>query len=210
MNIKKNLQFFGRLLLLVLIAILIFVYSRSYERYINIKEFTEPTSLTNDKGYDITQEYPLIGLEGFDSILNKLFQRIKYNEVCFRDEGSEITEEPFKGSNLMITITYSNETKNVSYKTGRKKFDFIEEQCFTIKDKNKITWNWDFSSDNPITKGFLEVKEFEELVVTPKVSTYLKVNRVYYIVAVLLSLFYSGVFLWALTRIWKYLKEGFK
>jgi len=100
--------------------------------------------------------------------------------------------------------------KRCRIKPAGKKIGFSEEKCFRIVDKRRITWNWEFSSDVPITKGFLEVKEFKDVIISPKVSTYLKVNNFYYVFIGLLSLFYSGLFLWALTRIWKFLKEGFK
>jgi len=127
MNNKLNLNIWWHLFLLLSIAILIFIYSESYEKYFKIDDFTEPISIENDEGfyYDITREYPPIELEGFDTILNKLFQRIKYNEICFRDEGSKITEEAFKGSNLIISVFYSNETKEMSYKTSREENRFF-------------------------------------------------------------------------------------
>ena len=211
-NQKIETYLLWRYFLLIFIAIFIFIYSESYEKYTKIEDFTNSIPLVNDQGlyYDITQNYPTIELEGFDSILNKLFHRIKYSDICFRDDGSEIIESAFKGSNLLISVTYSNQTKEVSYKTSRKKTNFSEEQCFKIVDKKRITWNWKFSSENPITKGFLEVKAFESIIISPKVSTYLKVNNFYYVFAGFLSLFYSGIFLWALTRICKYLREGFK
>ncbi len=202
-----------RFFLLILIASFIFAYSGSYEKYIRIGDFVNSTTLENEEGfyYDITQEYSRIELNGFESILKEVFQRIKYREICFRDNGSGIVNNVFKGSNLIVSVTYSNELREVSHKSGREEIiSPMEEECFKIEDKGRITWNWEFKSDNWITKGFLEVKEFQNIIIRTNVSTHLKVNNFYYLFAALLSLFYSGIFLWALTRIWKYLKEGFK
>ena len=212
LNRNLNFKILLRFLLLFLIALFIFIYSESYERYVKIEDFTHQTTLKNEEGfyYDITQEYPKIELMGFDIILKDLFQKIKYKEICFRDDGSKIIGDAFKGSSLMVSVTYSNETRLVSHNVGWEMISPSKEECFNIVDKSRIIWNWEFSSDSPITKGFLEVKDFESFIVSPNVSTYLKVNNAYYLFVGLLSLFYSGVFLWALTRIWKYLKEGFK
>lgn len=209
---NQKLGYWWRAFWFIALALFIFIYSESYQRYIKIEEFTDSIHLDNDEGiyYDITRNYPSISIEGFDSILGKIISRFKYSEICFRDEGSRIKEEAFKGSNLMVSVTYSNQTTQVSNRFGRSQLDFSEEKCFKITNKQEITWNWEFSSDMQITQGFLEVKEFRSFVISPNVATYLKINNIYLIIVGLLSLFYSGVFLWALTRIWKYLKEGFR
>lgn len=210
MGICKNEKIFVRSTLLIILTIVIFVYSESYQRYEKIEEFTSPLSLEKEDGfyYDITQDYPLIELESFENVLTKILQKIKYDKICFRDEGSKIIHGAFIGSDLNVTIIYLNKTKEVAYIRYDKTIN-SKEQCFNIINKREIRWNWGFRSNVEITDSFLRVVEFQDAVISPNVSTYLKISISYYILSLFLSLFYSGIFLWALTRIKKFIEDGF-
>jgi len=199
----------SRFLLVFFLGIIIFYITTDFKPYTKIEEYSEIIkSEKPDKSwyYSIPQKYKL---ENVESILAKLIEYNKY-KICFRDEGSFISEQAFKGSNLIILINYSNEEREVSYITYRNREINKSEICFNIVDRNNITWNWIFKSDNPITNSFLEVKESQELIIKPKVATYLKIKFIYYPLSFLLCLFYSGVFFWALVGIIRFINKGFK
>mgnify|MGYP001598129085 CR=1 FL=1 len=207
----------GNVFIILILALLIFYLSDSY-RNKNLFEI-KPNNLLehpSNNSYSITQSYNQIKLEQFDSIILKIIERMyDYDVICFRDEGSFISEDAFKGSDLIISINYFGEEKIIASNRIRPNMKIPEndEQCFRIRDKESIFWTLNYYSDNPMTNSFINVEEFRNEILVNKISTYLKISNFRYISTLLVKLFlsilYAGIFFVALREIHNFIKGGF-
>ncbi len=184
---------------ILIFALWFFSLFEPVEKETKIREFTTPFQLDNQNNF--SQEFPIIKTEAIELILSKILERQKHNDICFKDEGSQISEQAFSGSLLLVDISYNNQSKTLSK-------DMFE--CFKLGNENNLKWNFTFSSPNEMTQSFLKVKEFRNLIIKPNISIYLKKNPLYDFYLFLFCLFYSGIFLWAITRIIQFIIKPIK
>jgi len=88
------------------------------------------------------------------------------------------------------------------------------KKCFKIEDKNNVVWVWRFESEfSEFADSWFRVNEFAYELVSFNLSTYIRVSKINYIfglfIKIILCIFYSGIFFYGLTRIWKFI-EGNK
>lgn len=212
---KKWITF--RILLLLLLALIIFVWTEEPVKYEKISEHskiirhTETEEVENVTYYELpTENYP-IKLENIEDFLSRLLETSKIDKICFRDEGSSLGEhEIFRYSNLTVGINYSQRSEIVTIVdfAGRNLID-RKERCFEIVNRNRITWNWWFETGTKIILQEVEIGK-GYTILSPNVQTYLvKVPNVrFYIIKGVLSILFSGAFLWLCTRIIKFIKGG--
>ncbi len=193
---QKNKITFFRIFCISLLAILIFLLLDKDEYEVKIKEFN--ASFQFDPQNIFQQEHSLIKIEPIEVILSKILERQKYNKICFRDEGSYISEEAFSDSVLIINVTYDGYSKILLQN---------QTTCFKLTGESNQRWNFSFSSPNELTQAFFDVKEFGELMVSPSLSTYLRINSFYVVYVFAFCLFYSGTFLWVLNGILVFIKN---
>jgi len=184
------------IIFILLLAILIFSLFDPVEKENNIREFTVPFQLDNQNSF--SQNFSKIKTEAVELILSKILEQQKYNKICFKDRGSYISEQAFSDSLLLVEVSYNNKTEILSKNIPK---------CFKIDDKYNFQWNFTFSSPNEMTNSFLNVKEFRNLIIKPNILTYLQKNKLYEFYLFLFCLFYSGIFLWAFTRILQFIKK---
>ncbi len=208
---KLDKKLYIRIFLILITAAFLFYFPLTEDRYIRIEEYSNQTKIEGGFSYDITQHYEPIEIGNVDQLLSKMMKRIKYQEICFRDEGTNITDNIFDFSDLTISIYYGKENKTVAHLVNGESILSINEQCFSIIDKKNITWNWLFDSNVKARSNLVEVTFLpKEFILSPKTSTYLRISYWYDIINLLLSIFYAGVFWWAISRIKAFIEKGFK
>lgn len=186
--------------LIFILALWIFSLFEPIGKETKIKEFTTSVHLIEQSNFQ--QNFSTIKIESVELILSKILERYKYNKICFKDEGSYISEDAFSGSPLLFDVSHNGQNQKLEKNIIK---------CFNLGKESNLEWNFTPSSTDEMTQSFFAVKEFRsEIEVQPNISTYLKKNLSYNLYLFLFCLFYSGIFFWAITRIIQFIIKPIK
>ncbi len=185
----------NRFILLLLFSVFFYkALLNSNPQYKLIEKFTDATNLRG--GFNITKTYALDEPKPIEEILSIFIGRLKFDEICFQDNGSTIKEEAFKGSTLSVIAEYNNQEKEIAFISNINSPS--KPVCFPIVFNN-INYILKFDSTNGITSGF--ARDIPEAIISPNVFVYLKISYLYYIGLFFLVFLYCGLFFIAILKI---------
>jgi len=199
-----------RLFILIVLAIYIYNITYSSQEFEGLIQVLP--SKTDNPIEDFTSIKGTVTIVSLnqDAILLGLMEPFRSLKICGSDEGTFIIFSG-DGTNWTIesTFWYNGVGHKVVQNKGPKEKYSAGEHCFDVESREDISWKWTFDPDlEPVNYPNGSTKE--DVGTVFKVSQYIKKGPVAPLAWFVLSLFYSGILLLALTGIYKFVQKGFK